>query len=181
MDSETLKRDCGDRAEEWYRSLEEQYGWNARFWEQRSLLASAENRHTVAYSYAKKAVSLHEKDSFVWTTLGKVCIRVGLEKRDATGAARFWEGVEALRMSRKISADDGHEWEHPYRTFFSYALAAARNPHLDADRPRLLQEWSDWMRHAQRSVLFAAPPEQAELDSYQRQWLLQAARPEPNA
>ncbi|UUZ69005.1 hypothetical protein LP416_04185 [Polaromonas sp. P2-4] len=95
MDYEVVKRDMQEKAESWYGELEPTCGWNARFWEQRALLASDQNQEAVAYSYAKKAVTLHGRDSFPHTTLGKVCVKIGVSRGDEVGVDRFWEGVKA--------------------------------------------------------------------------------------
>lgn len=54
MDFEVVNHDLSDKAESWYGDLERYCGWNARFWEQRALLASEKNNDPVAYSYAKR-------------------------------------------------------------------------------------------------------------------------------
>lgn len=176
MDWETVKRDMRDKAEEWYASLEPAYGWNARFWEQRALLASDRNQELMAYSYAKTAVTIHGTDPFPHTTLGKICIKIGLARNDAVGVDRFWEGVRALEKSRKLAIEKGHEWEHPYITFFTYALRAIKLPHFSSERDSLLQAWSEWMRTANKSrTLTFDDSGRSSLEEYQRSWLLAAA------
>lgn len=175
MDWETVKRDMRDKAEEWYASLEPTYGWNARFWEQRALLASDRDQESMAYSYAKTAVTIHGTDPFPHTTLGKICIKIGLARNDAVGVDRFWEGVRALETSRKLALEKGHEWEHPYITFFTYALRAIGLPHFASERDNLLQSWSEWMRTANKSrTLTFDDSGRSSLEDYQRRWLLAA-------
>lgn len=177
MDWETVKRDMHDKAEDWYGKLETAYGWNARFWEQRALLASDCNQEPRAYSYAKKAVSLHGSDPFPHTTLGKICIKTGLARNDAVGVDRFWEGVRELEMSRKLALEKGREWEHPYITFFTYALRAIALPHFAAEKENLLQTWADWMRAASNSrTLTFDDGGKVSLGDYQHRWLLAAIK-----
>ena len=174
MDWEHVEQDLGADSEKWFGELEPVFGWNARFWEQRALLASNTKNELLAYSYARKAIERHEQNSFPWTTLGKVCVKIGVEREDQVGVERFWEGVEALEKSRKISADSGHEWEHPFVTFFAYALKASRCEHFQHERVRLNQAWLEWMREAQRSNIFlpTATGRNSQLDDFQRKWLL---------
>lgn len=175
MDWETVKIDMRDNAESWYSSLEDLYGWNARFWEQRALLASDRNQESMAYSYAKRAVTLHGTDPFPHTTLGKVCIKIGLARTDAVGVSRFWEGVGALDTSRKLALEKGHEWEHPYITFFTYAQKAISLPHFHAEKSSLIQAWTEWMRAAEKSrTLTFDESGRSSLEDYQRRWLLAA-------
>lgn len=174
---ETVRADVGDNAETWYSALESAYGWNARFWEQRALLASETGHDPKAYSYAKKAVAIHGKDPFPHTTLGKICLKIAVARDDQVGIDRFWEGVTSLERSRQISAAEGLEWEHPYVTFFSYALKVAKLNSFGAQMPRLASAWKDWMQGAETSTAFLDQSREGfmTLGDYQRQWLLTAA------
>ncbi|WP_411728501.1 hypothetical protein [Methyloglobulus sp.] len=182
MDWENVKRDFRNESEKWYEELEPVYSWNARFWEQRALLASDRNDESKAYSYAKKAIGVHGQDSFPWTTLGKICVKIGVNRMDQVGVDRFWEGVNALEKSRKLQVDLGLEWEHPYITFFTYALLAYKCPHFKFEREQLNRTWEQWMRDAKSAKsaksLDIFPPAQlgtnTQLDKFQFQWLLNA-------
>ncbi|WP_350446240.1 hypothetical protein ABS648_16700 [Pseudomonas solani] len=175
MDHEVIKSDFGKLADQWYSELEKIFGWNARFWEQRALLASDENRDSEAYSYAKKAVSILERDSFPHTTLGKVCVKIGIARKDEVGVDRFWEGVEELRKSRELSIEKNLEWEHPYTTFFSYTLKAIQEPHFEKELEKLSSTWKEWMQAARNSQTLAFDSEgRSTLERFQRQWLLSA-------
>jgi hypothetical protein len=177
MDWETVKRDMRDKAEAWYSALEAAYGWNARFWEQRALLASDLNQEPMAYSYAKKAVTLHGGDPFPHTTLGKICIKIGLARKDAVGVERFWEGVRELEVSRQLALESRLEWEHPYTTFFTYALRANGLEHFAEEKINLSQAWIDWMRAANKSrTLTFDDNGKSRLEDFQRRWLLSAVK-----
>lgn len=182
MDAETVRRDLGATAENWYARLERAYGWNARFWEQRGLLASDEGRDLMAYSYAKKAVAIHGRDAFAHTTLGKVCLKLAVKDGDQVSVDRFWEGVASLDRSRQISLAEGLEWEHPYVTFFTYALQAARLKAFENERPRLASAWVDWMRGAHASSVFDERSRRSasDLEEFERQWLLMSVAPGAN-
>lgn len=173
MDHDLIKRDIGKMADKWYSELESVCGWNARFWEQRALLASSNDQESLAYSYAKKAVSVLEHDSFPHTTLGKVCVKIGVSRRDQVGVARFWEGVEELKISRDLSASNGLEWEHPYITFFTYAMRAVVSPHFENEREKLSAHWGIWMKAAKNSETLIFDDEgRSQLEEFQRQWLI---------
>ncbi len=182
MGAEAVQRDFGVSAESWYARLELAYGWNARFWEQRGLLASDEGRDLMAYSYAKKAVAIHGRDAFAHTTLGKVCLKLAIKQEDSVAVERFWEGVASLDRSRQISTAEGLEWEHPYVTFFTYALQAARLKAFENEQPRLASAWVDWMRsaHASRAFDERSRLGASGLEDFERQWLLLSVTPSGN-
>lgn len=180
MDSDNVRRDLGNVAEPWYARLENSFGWNARFWEQRALLASEEDRDLMAYSYAKKAVNIHGRDSFVHTTLGKVCLKLAMKLEDQVAVDRFWEGIASLERARQISAAEGLVWEHPYVTFFTYALQAVKLRVFASETARLTSAWEDWMRAAHSSRVFEERSKigAAGLAEFQRRWLMLSVNPE---
>lgn len=175
MDHDTIEKDMGASADGWYFSLESACGWNARFWEQRALLASNKNQEILSYSYAKKAVALLEHDPFPHTTLGKVCVKIGIDRKDSVGVERFWEGVSELKVSRDLSIQNGLEWEHPYITFFTYALRAMKAPHFNGELETLAVQWKIWMKAAQNSKSLTFDDQgRSSLENFQRQWILNA-------
>lgn len=178
MDWETVRHDLREQAGSWYAALEPLCGWNARFWEQRALLASDKNDELRAFSYAKKAIDLHGRDAFPYTTLGKICMKIAVTRNDAVAVERFWEGVEALSTSRELAIQSGLEWEHPYITFFSYALRVSKLPQFQNEKAKLMQVWIEWMRDAKNSAVlnFLNDRSHRSLDDYQREWLLQAVK-----
>jgi hypothetical protein len=178
MDHKIVSKDLAGRGDEWFASLEKFCGWNARFWEQRALLASHNRNEPHAYSYAKKAVSILEHDSFPHTTLGKICIKIGISRQDRVGVERFWEGVEELKVSRDLAVQNGLEWEHPYITFFTYALQAIKLPHFASERERLNASWSSWMKSANQSKALNFDDEgKTTLESLNTQWILNSFAP----
>ncbi|RIX81316.1 SIR2 family protein [Acidovorax cavernicola] len=171
MSWQVVVSNVGERADDWYGELELACGWNARFWEQRALLASENNDESKAFSFAKKAVTLHHSDPFTHTTLGKVCVHIGINRKDQVGVDRFWEGVDSLENSRQIARDSGLEWEHPYITFFSHALRAADENHFKNENSSLNKKWAEWMRAARVSKAF--PPNSIgarDLDDFDHRW-----------
>ena len=177
MDWQFVKSSLLDRSEEWYGQIESEFGWNARFWEQRALLASDSSEEARAFSYAKKAVSLHSDDPFTHTTLGKVCVHIGVNRKDEIGVARFWEGVKSLETSRTIARDRGLEWEHPFMTFFTYALRAVEETHFVNEASALNDAWNDWMKFADSSRAFVrGSVGEQDLENYRIGWLRAMAR-----
>ena len=176
MDWETVRHDLRDQAGNWYAALEPVCGWNARFWEQRALLASDQNDELRAFSYAKKAIDLHGRDAFPYTTLGKVCMKIAVTRTDSVAVERFWEGVQALSTSKDLAIQSGLVWEHPYITFFSYALRVSKLPQFKSEKTLLMQAWVEWMRDAKNSpaLHFLNDRSHRSLDDFQREWLLQA-------
>ena len=123
----------------------------------------------------KKAVSILMNDPFPHTTLGKVCVKIGIDRKDSVGVERFWEGVNELKISRDLSTQNGLEWEHPYITFFTYALRAAKSPHFNGETERLSLHWKIWMKAAQNSGSLVFDDQgRSLLNGYQRQWILNA-------
>lgn len=170
MDCDVIRRDLHGRANEWYEELLQQLGWNARYWEQRALLSLKEEMDDKAYSYAKEAVTRQPRDAFPHTTLGTVCLNIATRRHDQIGLDRFWEGVRSLATSRELAGERGTAWEHPYVTFFTYALRAY--PLYPQTAERISAEWVHWMRAANDSKLFSFDQEgQRMLRGYQTEWL----------
>lgn len=170
MDCDVVRGDLSDRANDWYEELLPLMGWNSRYWEQRALLSLKAKDDDKAYSYAKAAVQRQPRDAFPHTTLGTVCLKIATRRQDPTGLERFWEGVRSLGTSRQLAVERGTEWEHPYVTFFTYALRAF--PLFPEAAERIAGEWTNWMRAAKNSKLFNYDQEGQEmLDGYQTEWL----------
>lgn len=109
----------------WYANLEEDYAWNARFWEQRALLASRSGSHEMALSWAVKAVS-KLRDSFSLNTVGVVAMRraVAEARTGKWPLGSFADAEQYLRESRSLrSSGTGRDRaEYPYVSFFSGVL-----------------------------------------------------------
>lgn len=177
MDCKAVAEDIGESADSWYELLLPQLSWNSRYWEQRALLAARNRQDETAYSYAKKAVTIQSNDAFPHTTLGTICMQISVRRRDDVGLERFWEGARELELSRTLAREGGNEWEHPYVTFFTYALQAFRA--YPKQTSRISTAWSSWMDAAEASRLFRFDEQgQARLGEFQRQWLSLAVSPQ---
>jgi hypothetical protein len=181
MDHESLTGSIGQgMLRTWYSELEDMYDWNARFWEQRALAETLGRQFDRAESYAAKSVSLH-RDPFTLNTLGTVLMRKAVRWFDPdSDAARdaFWRGVASLEESREVALRMGTEFEHPYFTFFAYALEFAFNgPTVRASNfsERLKREWRRWSEWASSATPFRAPDLYVQLSHWRREWLKKAS------
>ncbi len=172
LDWELLARWLGaDRLLEWYAGLQDLYGWNARYWEQRALAASNLGLHERAMSWAQQAIVEH-RDAFALNTLATVTLRRGLEgTNNRDNQMDFYlEATALLEEARAIAPEDS---EYPYVTFFRYTIDYAKNQQsrgggIDS---RLIRRWSDWWYSAQQSDVFRIPSGQSTLRNLQRDWL----------
>lgn len=180
MDCDVVARDIPQSADRWYSDLLPLMSWNSRYWEQRALLAARREEDEMAYSFAKSAVEIQSRDAFPHTTLGTICMQISVRRADEVGIDRFWEGVRELDISRQLARDQGNEWEHPFVTFFSYALRVCRVHPSQFDR--IEGVWKDWMRAAEGTRLFRFDRHgQQQLEGFRRQWLGLAIKPRLDA
>ncbi|MBI3131886.1 MAG: SIR2 family protein [Acidobacteria bacterium] len=169
MDCETVEKDLREFADQWYADLLPLMGWNSRYWEQRALLAANAKQDEAAYSYAKQAVAIHPGHPYSHTTLGKICMQISIRRADNIGLERLLEGVEELKVSRELAKERNNLSEHPYVTFFSYALAAYRL--YPSQVSWISRMWEEWLQAANSSRLFGFDAEgQSQLDKYRHQW-----------
>ncbi|WP_257385312.1 hypothetical protein [Tahibacter caeni] len=158
-------------AREWYSELSTHYSWNGRYWDQRALLESDAGSHDTAYSFSKRSVSLH-RHAFSLNTLGVVRCRAAVQPNITPDDAWdfFSEGNAALLDSRS-NPGSGELREHPYITFFTYALQL-RN--LLKERPsfrsKLASMWEDWMHSADRIATSQSSFEN-KLRDFRSDWL----------
>jgi hypothetical protein len=107
----------GALAEEFYISVQKQWEWNSRYWEQRALLLG-DTDLGMALQYARHAVAI-EKHPFPLTTLGKLLLKqmeVG-ENRDRA----FAEAFDHLGEAIDIEAHRKRTTVHPFATLLSGA------------------------------------------------------------
>jgi hypothetical protein len=105
----------GSFAEEFYISVQKQWEWNSRYWEQRALLL-ADIDLDMALQYARHAVAI-EKHPFPLTTLGKLLLKqmeVG-QNRDRA----FAEALQHLGEAINIEAHRKRTTVHPFATLLS--------------------------------------------------------------
>jgi len=142
-----------EESRQWYDDVQEYYKWNARFWDQRALLESGAGYHAPAYSYAKTSTSL-DKHAFSYNTLGKVRFRAAIDRRTAENLETRWEwfveGELALQSALEIAKSNGRaNNEHPFETFFRYAVLMAKIVSGDQYKLALLNDMANrWKRDA---------------------------------
>lgn len=115
----------GSAAEDFYVSVQKQWEWNSRYWEQRALLAADTDLH-IALQYARYAVAI-EFHPFPLTTLGKVLLLI-MEANPAESAGTFGEAFDRLSAAITSDAARSRISVHPYATLIT---GAARYLELD--------------------------------------------------
>jgi SIR2-like domain len=108
----------GSAAENFFVSVQKEWEWNSRYWEQRALLAAETDLNT-AVQYARHAVAI-ESHSFPLTTLGKVLLMV-MEKTPAERASVFAEAFEKLAEAITSEVARSRISVHPYATLITGA------------------------------------------------------------
>jgi hypothetical protein len=178
MDEKVLRGWLGlARVESWYEEQAPGHDWNARFWEQRALAASAKLLWNKAESYAERAVAIHA-DAFTLNTLGTILLRKALETTSPDTEPRWGYWIRAVRALEESRRDGRDRFEHPYVTFFDYTLRVATE-HRAANGSvpeRLTSAWSDWMTKARAGTLFRRGEMREQLDGFQADWLSLAVR-----
>jgi hypothetical protein len=155
LDSAAVRRWTGKRALEWYAEIEESYGWNARYWEQRALAHLRESDYSTARSYAERALGIH-KDPYTRTTLAYVMlkqIRNSTESGGSLNRDEFRSAVDLLDEVRRLSRVPD---EYPYSVFFGETqgiLRALRGSGQDAREVEGAFEL--WLSEAGESPLVA--------------------------
>ena len=172
MDQEVVFDWVGrDHAREWYENLLSGYDWDARYWEQRALAEARLHSFAKARSFAEEALRI-QRHPFTLNTLGTVLMRMAVahfEPGSAESKNVLWEGIGYLRQSR-----DDREWrhEHPYTSFFTWALRFAETAYKGGPvEERLSAEWQRWMNAAERAPVFSHSQEYAKLQEFHRRWL----------
>ena len=165
-----------DSVDKWYSELLDQYGWNARFWEQRALAAVRLEAYDRAESFAEHAVVTY-RDSFTLTTLGTVLLRKArswLDPWSESSRDYYRRGVAALREATERGQG---RLELPYSTFFSYTLDLASSTDAVLADLEVRTEWNHWYSDARLLPLFGHVELRDQLEEFQRRWLeLQAKR-----
>ena len=108
----------GASAEDFYVSVQKQWEWNSRYWEQRALLV-ADVDLTTSLQYARHAVAI-ERHPFPLTTLSKLLLRrmeLVPEERDIT----FGEAFENLTIAIEQEVEHSRITVHPFLTLLSGA------------------------------------------------------------
>ena len=166
------------RAREWYIELEKDYGWNARFWEQRAITEVKNYNFPRARSYAEEALRI-QKHPFTLNTLGSILTRMAFDYYDpGTEEASdiFWEGIQYLKESRGT----GEEGIQPYTAFFTRSITYMRKlKEKGLDDQRLHIEWQHWINHIKSASVFQYQENYEMVQEYHLRWVALLATP-PN-
>jgi hypothetical protein len=125
---QVVQRFLGDRSEEFYEAIEDEWRWNSRYWEQVALLqlyksqalptGSEEARSALdlAIAHARHAVSI-ERHPLTLTTLAKILFSeaVGLS---AGGEALLTEAMHSVQDAISIEKRRNRVSVHPYVVLF---------------------------------------------------------------
>ena len=103
-------------AERFYLSVQTQWEWNSRYWEQRALLA-AETDLDIALQYARHAVAI-ERHPFPLTTLGKILL-MQMESVPWGMESMYGEAFEMLTAAIENEARRWRVTVHPFATLLS--------------------------------------------------------------
>lgn len=155
-------------ADDWfYEQVKQCYGWNARFWEQRSLCATDSCRWDLAESFAEKSVSIVD-DAMTLNTLSTVLFRRALvidgDRRDMY--------IRRAINAAEASSDKRWKTEHPFVTFHKYLVAIGQKMR-DENKPVppwLITEWNKWLIRTENAGI-NGNDFNSEMTRYKEQWL----------
>ena len=148
----------------WYEQVEDWFGWNSRYWEQRALLEAENGRFAAAYSFAKEAVE-KERHPFPLTTLGAVCFMHCREMIRTGNVEVAWklyeEAVEALDQAKALGIDRPETVFKPVATFLDNSMSLCGSfLSDDMRRRRIISDFSRWMKN-EVEVNFCGDDEEA--------------------
>lgn len=171
MDERLVKRLAdSDDVDAWYATLESEYGWNARFWEQRAL-AQTRNLDR-AFSFAQRAVQ-ERRDGFALNTLGTVLMRraaAAADRQSFDVAETYWsEAVDALTKAKDHASG---LLVAPYSSFFAYTLRLieAGVPQGMLFGTRVHQAIIDWCSMARHDKVADEPALKSLLTRIPKEW-----------
>ena len=148
----------GQDAERWFALLERNWGWNSRYWEQRSLVALKRRRYQRALDYAEQAIGieLHPLPMTTCALIRITCAEQDPALRDDQREAYLRAGVDLLDRAIGLASARGWTEIHPYHILLIHSVRVSR---------RLFVDLPDWMSSrirthaAEASRLFSSDPE----------------------
>jgi hypothetical protein len=178
MDASSVRRWVGSAAIRWYAELFNEYSWNARYWEQRSLTHLKAGDNSSARSYAERAVSIH-RDPFTQTTLAHIILQQVAEAVDGGRELNLDEYQEAVQLL-VTARDTSHQHdEYPYTVFFESSIRIARTlVGRNEDWSALQSQIRDWLSDAEQSDLARYPDYRRLIERVRRGFAKLARGPE---
>ena len=171
MDEERVTEWLGRRrALEFYADLEQLFGWNSRYWEQRALCASRAGDSVDALRFVDFAITRHE-DAFVYNTAATVRFRIALKNSTADN---FWvnvmRAIEDVSAAKKMARDDS---EYPFVTFFENMIKSVqRSRLLKAPIPSEVRNlWTAWYVEAGQALAFNDEVGRSKLREFSKRWI----------
>lgn len=152
-------------AERYYASLEGEYGWNGRFWDQRAKWYFREGDLGLARTYAERSVAVHPH-AYPLTLLGQILMEFACR----TGKREYLRDAEdALRRTRD-GFRNWYQWDEdtkPFETFFDGMIRYRAQWGGMPEDSELLKWWRDWVNRARDARV---PSVRDRLDEWQREW-----------
>ncbi|HEX3354417.1 MAG TPA: hypothetical protein VHS34_16475 [Terriglobales bacterium] len=108
----------GSAAEEFYTSIQKEWEWNSRYWEQRALLI-VDTDLTTSLQYARHAVAI-EQHPFPLTTLSKILMR-RMELVPEEREIMFREAFEKLTIAIEQEVEHSRITVYPFATLLTGA------------------------------------------------------------
>jgi hypothetical protein len=159
------------RLPDFYESLQDAYGWNSRYWEQRAIGEELLGNWEKAESIATRAATMSPDDHRL-NTLGSILINRAL-KATASDSELFWQLY--VRASEQFEESRRYRYNNPVpiQTFLSLAVRVAERVHeTRGEVPSLLQhDWRAWRGHARQLDAFRFGPLATQLDGFTQRWL----------
>lgn len=179
LDQELLANVIGrDRVDEVYESIEAEYTWNSRYWEQRALAASSRAHYDDAIKWSETALSVYE-DAYSLNTSAAILFKhlfsasIPADRISAVAT----RAVARVRAARESSRDDS---EYPYVTFFHNAPGLLRLIRLgkvsEYTEARIVEEWNGWESAAMDSIAFNYPEGVSKLKKFRGAWTKERVR-----
>lgn len=162
----TVRWLCGpEYGEEFYASLEQSFGWNGRYWDQRAIWHLEQDDPALARTYAEKSVAVH-RHPYALTLLGQTLFAMARGNGDGD---LLIDAEVALRQARN-EFTHWRYWgvdEKPFEVFFDGLLRFRTEWGLTAIPPAVSSEWPEWIHRARESRI---PSVLERLDDWRTDW-----------
>jgi hypothetical protein len=120
----------GNRAEEWFKAVEREWGWNSRYWEQRALMAMKARHYSRARDFAEQGVGAETPPHPLPMT---TCALVKLSSVEHDVSLTRSNCEDLFSQAIELLDEAIHAWstrsfvdEHPYHVLFQHSVRVAR-------------------------------------------------------
>lgn len=144
-----------ERSRAFYLALEESWGWNSRYWEQRALL-ELDTSPMIAVDHSETAVRIEEHPHTL-TTLAKVCFRIAERSAGAQQGEEFLQrGIDAADRAIALSARrrrlEPHAFDVGVRGLASYFRESVARGYAARIQPRWVSKGHDYLAEARPTL-----------------------------